>query len=172
MFDGTEWLWLNGSIGIDTDAHFGDRGICSHDNNPSARASSMSAYDTITGDLLLFGGYGYDDGEQEGVVCHKITDIKFILKLQGILNDFWRWNSNGWCWIAGSNQTDVEGDYFSKQQNPGGRFASGMYFNNVKNHVVLFGGHSIDWKGEEGELMNDIYIHGEFARKHERSVDF
>src|SRR5262249_32870383 len=83
-----EWTWMNGSKSSDKAGVYGILGIPDADNTPGSRYMSASWIDS-SGNLWMFGGYGYDGGAF-GI---------------GILNDLWKYNTqiNEWTWMKGAN---------------------------------------------------------------------
>jgi N-acetylneuraminic acid mutarotase len=86
-FDTTlqEWIWMGGSntgaFGV-----YGTMGVAAAGNVPGSRTSSVGWVDK-TGNLWLFGGWGYDSAGTFGV-----------------LNDLWEYNtsSGNWVWVGGN----------------------------------------------------------------------
>jgi N-acetylneuraminic acid mutarotase len=72
--DNDLWTWISGSDRINKPGIYGTKGVPAADTTPGTRNGSVAWVDS-TGDLLLFGGYGYDI----------LKDIK------GYLNDLWRY---------------------------------------------------------------------------------
>ncbi len=58
-FDGTYWTWMSGSNANNQPGYYGTMGSPNAANVPGARDDSISWTDS-TGELWLFGGYGYD----------------------------------------------------------------------------------------------------------------
>jgi len=92
-----EWTWMGGNGTGDQSGTYGTLGTPASGNIPGSRTNPSSWMDS-SGNLWLFGGWGYDSG---GAV--------------GWLNDLWKYNpsTNQWTWIAGSS---TEG---SKSGQPG-----------------------------------------------------
>lgn len=74
-FNGSVWEWVSGSNTVSESGTYGTQGIANSDNAPGARIYSVSCTDT-SGNLWLFGGYGYDN-----------------LGNDGNLNDLWKFGS-------------------------------------------------------------------------------
>ena len=70
-FDGTNWTWMSGANIANQPGVYGTKGIADSANVPGSRRSSVSWIED-SGDLCLFGGYGYDSAW-----------------LLGYLNDLW-----------------------------------------------------------------------------------
>ena len=58
-FDGSQWMWVSGSSNASQDGVYGTKGVASSSNVPGARFGAVSWTDS-SGNLLLFGGDGYD----------------------------------------------------------------------------------------------------------------
>lgn len=102
------WTWVSGSnIGTPngsadgTPGIYGTLGIPSAMNSPSGRSGSASWTDS-TGNLWLFGGYGFDS-----------------TGAPGYLNDLWKFNPSNaeWTWVSGSNTANAPG-VFGTQGTP------------------------------------------------------
>ena len=59
------WTWVGGNNIIDASGVYGTQGIPISSNVPGARVSSVIWTDS-SGNLWLFGGYGYDSNGNEG----------------------------------------------------------------------------------------------------------
>jgi len=75
---------------------YGTGGKASSSNVPGARYPAVGWTDA-SGNLWLFGGWGYDiDGNQ------------------GFLNDLWKYSGGQWTWVNGSNLVNANGTYGTK----------------------------------------------------------
>jgi hypothetical protein len=68
-----------------------------------------------------------------------------ICLISGHLNDLWKFESEEWVWVSGSNTTNQNGIYGEKgipdsSNVPGGRYHSVSWIDNSGN-MWLFGGH-------------------------------
>jgi N-acetylneuraminic acid mutarotase len=113
-------------------------------NVPGARWGSVSWIDS-TGNLWLFGGYGYDS---TGTLS--------------VLNDLWRYNPvNGqWTWGSGSNIVKAGGVYGTQgmataSNVPGARMGSVSWIDGAED-LWLFGGFGYDSAGSFNQL-NDLW---------------
>ena len=77
----TQWTWESGSNALDANGNYGTQGAASASNVPGARYDSSSWTDA-SGNLWLFGGYGYD-----------------LTGGAGYLNDLWRYTPGTGQWI-------------------------------------------------------------------------
>jgi len=165
-----EWAWMSGSSTVtvpsggtctaDFDCGqpgvYGKLGTPAPGNVPGGHYSAVSWADS-SGNLWLFGGYGYDANGTFGV-----------------LNDLWEFNpsTNEWEWMGGSSTTPENGP--CGQSDPCGQ--SGVYgtlgtpapgnipgsrvgalsWTESSGHLWLFGGSGYDANGNLGEL-NDLW---------------
>jgi N-acetylneuraminic acid mutarotase len=125
-FDGTNWTWVSGFNVTNKPGVYGTKGVAASDNVPGARDYSVSWTDA-SGNLWLFGGYGY---AASGSV--------------GYLNDLWKFNGTNWTWVSGSNTTNQPGVYGTKgvadQNNvPGARYVA-VSWTDASGNLWLFGG--------------------------------
>ena len=149
-----EWAWMGGSStvpGYDDGQPgvYGTLGTPAAGNIPGGRMSAASWTDG-SGQLWLFGGFGYDgEGNSD------------------VLNDLWEYNpsTNEWTWRGGSstvpcNDCSQPGAYgalgmAAAGNTPGGRqYTAGWTDNN--GQLWLFGGYGFDANGNAGDL-NDLW---------------
>ena len=141
-FDGTNWTWVSGSDIIDQIGNYGIKGIPDATNIPGSRWGSISWIDS-SGNLWLFGGYGYDSpGDSDK------------------LNDLWKFDGINWTWISGSNIINKNGIYGTmgnpdSANIPGSRWGSISWIDSSGN-LWLFGGCGYDSVGNENYL-NDLW---------------
>ena len=64
-YSGGEWTWMNGADVGNQAGTYGQNGQAASSNVPAARTGSGSWTDT-SGNLWLFGGYGYDSQGSQG----------------------------------------------------------------------------------------------------------
>jgi hypothetical protein len=140
------WTWVSGS---NTANQYGVYGVTHPSVGvPGSRASSVSWRDN-SGNLWLFGGWGYDSiGESGG------------------LNDLWKGNfdNNGnwiWTWVSGNNAVNVSGTYGNKgvataSNMPGGRDSSVSWIDS-NNNLWLFGGRVYASAGVLLGCRNDLW---------------
>lgn len=60
----TYWSWISGSTSSNQMGVYGTKGIGSVSNFPGGRNMHSLTLDPRTGDLYLFGGYGYNSGKK------------------------------------------------------------------------------------------------------------
>lgn len=146
-YTSNQWVWINGDKTNSNQGIYGSQGISSPTNKPGSRYWSNMTL-TSSGDVLLFGGYGWSTSQ-----------------FNGNLNDLWKYNTstNEWTWVKGSNAMNPIGNYGIMNQpaitnNPGGTFASASWTDGSYN-LWLFGGYGFDGGNNIGEL-NDLWKYG------------
>jgi N-acetylneuraminic acid mutarotase len=139
-----EWTWVSGSDAPDAPGVSGTQGTGATGNSPGARVAVVSWTDS-SGDLWLFGGYGYGG-----------------LSNPGALNDLWQYNpgTGVWTWIDGSSTIAANGTYGTQGtpasgNGPGAREQAVGWVDSSGN-FWLFGGYGFDAFGEHAEL-NDLW---------------
>src|SRR6202034_2147530 len=78
-----EWTWMSGSMSANQWGIYGTVDQASASNVPGARQSPVTWTDT-SGNLWLFGGYGYDS-------------VGTLLPM----NDLWKYSWSQWTWVSG-----------------------------------------------------------------------
>ena len=138
------WTQENTSSSPNLPGVYGTRGAPGTGNLPGARNDSVSWIDH-SGNLWLFGGYGYDS-----------------VGLAGELNDLWEYNPTAktWTWVSGSNQANQTGVYGTRgtpstSNVPGARLASVSWID-LTGNLWLFGGQGYAASGSLGDL-NDLW---------------
>jgi N-acetylneuraminic acid mutarotase len=139
-----QWTWFSGSSSTNASSVYGTEGTSAAGNVPGARYGA-SAWTDSSGNLWLFGGYGYD---ATGVT--------------GRLNDLWRYTPGTglWTWVGGSNAHDASGIYGSQGTAaagniPGARYSAAAW-TDLSGNLWLFGGFGYDVAGAVGKL-NDLW---------------
>jgi N-acetylneuraminic acid mutarotase len=87
-----QWAWMSGSSTFaGTSQVYGQLGVPAAGNTPGSRYESAGWVDA-SGNLWLFGGYGYEP------FAGGVSD--------GLLNDLWTFNTtaNEWTWMGGSDE--------------------------------------------------------------------
>ena len=141
-FDGANWTWVSGSNTYNQAGSYVTKGTADAGNVPGARASSVSWIDS-SGNLWLFGGWGYDSAGNVG-----------------LLNDLWKFDGANWTWVSGSKTYNQAGSYVTKGTAaagnvPGARSSSVSWIDSSGN-LWLFGGWGYDSAGNVG-LLNDLW---------------
>jgi hypothetical protein len=140
-WDGTNWTWVSGSDGINQQGTYGAKGVAAPANVPGARYGSTSWTDA-SGNLWLFGGYGYPASSA------------------GRLNDLWKWDGTSWTWVSGSDGADQHGTYGTRKVTapgnvPGARDYS-VSWTDASGNLWLFGG----WGNattQDNCFLNDLW---------------
>ncbi len=137
-----KWTWIKGNNTAGQFSLYGTQGLANAANKPGAAYSSVSWTDT-SGNLWLFGGYGYTNSSL------------------GFLNSIWKYNlsTNEWTWIKGDNTVNKPGIYGSQgianiANNPGARYGS-QTWTDANGNLWLFGGYGYD--GTVSGILNDIW---------------
>lgn len=141
-----EWTWVSGSSTADASADYGSQRVAAPTNVPGAHGSSLAWTDT-SGNLWMFGGYGYDS-----------------TGTQGWLNALWEYTpaTGMWTWLGGSATLNANGVYGTQgvaaaTNVPGARALGpngGLHASG--GNVWLFGGYGYDSTGTQGWL-NDLW---------------
>lgn len=122
-----EWTWVGGSATANARGVYGTQGVAAATNMPGAR-DDEAYWTDASGNLWLFGGYGYDSA---GAL--------------GELNDVWKYSPAAamWTWVAGSDTANANGVYgtlgvAAAANIPGAREVTATWVEN--GDVWLFGG--------------------------------
>jgi N-acetylneuraminic acid mutarotase len=141
-----QWTWMSGDNTLSVNGVYGTKGVASATNKPGGREASVTWSDA-SGNLWLFGGYGYG--------ASGYSDV---------LSDMWKYNiaSNQWTWMKGNNTTATLGVYGTQgtaaaANNPGGRLGSSSW-KDASGKFWLFGGSGYD-DGSYGfsDYLNDLW---------------
>jgi len=138
------WSWVSGGNADNASGIYGVEGTAAANNVPGARYSASSWIDA-SGNLWLFGGYGYDS---TGVI--------------GYLDDLWKFSpaSGQWTWVSGGDMANGSGIYGTQfiaasGNVPGARYSASAW-TDAAGYLWLFGGHGYDATGDVGNL-NDLW---------------
>ena len=139
-------VWIGGSDTAGAIGIYGTQGSASSSNVPGARDSGISWTDA-TGNLWLFGGYGYG-----------------AVGAANVLSDLWEYSpaSGEWTWYNGPTSAGSRGvygtQYVAAATNiPGARAASNAW-KDASGDFWLFGGDGYDSAGSYGGL-NDLWMY-------------
>ena len=136
------WTFISGDDSVNQSGVYGIQNTADELNIPGAREYSISWIDS-SGNLWLFGGYGYDASGH-----------------LGYLNDLWKFDGTNWTWISGYNARNQSGVYGTLgtadgSNIPGAREYS-MSWIDSSNNLWLFGGYGYDINGDLDDL-NDLW---------------
>jgi hypothetical protein len=151
-FNGGDWIWMGGADTANQVGVYGTSGTAALTNIPGARSGAVSWTDS-SGNLWLFGGYGY--GSVSGMV--------------GSLNDLWEYTPappnqdvvvGEWTWVGGSNLLSQIGTYGTQgvpapNNVPGARTGAVSWIDTSGN-FWLFGGNGQASAPSPGPL-NDLW---------------
>jgi hypothetical protein len=151
-FDGTNWTWMNPTHVPATETNvINQQGIYDATlgtPGPGARYYA-SAWVDISGNMWLFGGYGYDHDK----LAHGL----------GYLNDMWKFDGTNWTWMRGANFINMNGIYGPymglplASTTPGARFSAVAWAQN-SGYLFLFGGYGYDSVPADGlGYLNDLW---------------
>jgi len=139
-----QWTWVSGSNTTNQGGVYGTSGIASANNLPGARQMSI-AWKDLSGDLWLFGGWGY------------------VGPPFGRLNDLWKYNitTNQWTWMAGANAINQSGTYgtmgVGATTNISGARRMSISWTDNTGKLWAFGGNGYDDIDSLG-LLNDLWM--------------
>jgi len=122
------WTWMKGDNTTNDYGIYGTQGVAASTNKPGAREGCDMSWTDTSGNLWLFGDYGYNASSQ------------------GYLSDLWKYDpvANQWTWVNGDNTLNSVAVYGTKgvatsTNNPGARHVSETWTDNSGN-LWLFGG--------------------------------
>jgi len=143
----TPWLYQAGSRTAKAAGTYGTKGVAAAGNVPGARDGG-AAWTDPSGDLWLFGGYGYDS---TGTL--------------GYLGDLWKYSTAAgeWTWVAGSQVAGTAGTYGSlglaaAANAPGARQGASTWTDATTGVLWLFGGFQSQ-SGIPGGQLNDLWAY-------------
>jgi len=127
-----QWAWIKGPATPNNTGHYGTLGIEDPSNLPPARGFGAASWTDTTGNLWMFGGYAYING-----------DIYYA--------DLWRFNpeTKNWMWVKGPQQPDqvpvrgIQGIQ-DPANHPGSRSEMISTWVDHENNLWLFGGITFD----------------------------
>ena len=137
------WAWISGGNADNASGVYGTTGTVSSSNVPGARQAASSWTDS-SGNLWLFGGYGYDSTGNLGA-----------------LDDLWQFNASSkeWTSVGGASVANSVGVYGTQGttaagDEPGARQAASSWIDSSGN-LWLFGGAG---NGSSGNgYLNDLW---------------
>lgn len=137
-----EWAWMKGPNTPSNNGTYGTLSVSGANNNPGGRQTPVTWTDA-SGNLWLFGGYGFDS-------------IGALLPM----NDMWKYSGGQWAWTSGPNIGGQNGTYGTLgvpaiTNIPGAR-AYAVSSTDGSGDLWLFGGNGYDSTGKEASL-NDLW---------------
>ena len=144
------WTWVNGDQTAGTYGTYGSALFPPSGGTPGARQSAAAWADN-SGNLWLFGGYGYDSAQV--LVTDPLPNV-------GMLNDLWEYSpkTNAWTWIMGSYLAGAGGSYGTKgidasSNTPGSR-AGSIFWTDKNGTFWLLGGNYFNdlWRFDPDSL--------------------
>jgi hypothetical protein len=144
------WTWMGGSQLTNQSGSYGTAGAGAASNVPGARDSAVGWTDT-SGNLWLFGGFGYDS---TGTACFNIVNASCYL------NDLWEYKAGQWIWMGGPNTANDPGSFgteglASASNYPSARQNASAWMD-LAGNVWIFGGNGIDSSSNQN-LLNDVW---------------
>ncbi len=132
----------SGTGGENVAGVYGTQGTAASTNLPGGRWGATAKLDG-SGNLWMFGGYGYDSA---GTL--------------GLLNDLWEYSGGEWTWISGSNLANPDGVYGTQgtaasSNVPGGRQVASSWID-ANGNFWVFGGYNLSSTGEPN-AFNDLW---------------
>jgi N-acetylneuraminic acid mutarotase len=139
------WTWIQGSNLTNQPGVYGTLGVANSSNTPGSRYGSVACKDN-SGNLWMFGGYGYDG----------VTNL-------GYLNDLWKFNTSTgqWTWVKGSDQIS-QASVFGTQSipssttTPGGRYICASW-SDSNNDLYIQGGYGVSTNPAGPDQLNDTW---------------
>lgn len=139
-----QWTWMSGNNTVNNRGVYGTKGVVAATNVPGARMAQSITTDN-SGNVWLFGGYGFDG-----------------VGTLGYLNDLWKFNpyTTQWTWIAGNNTADAQPIYnillaTGTNAQPGSRYYPCIAAD-ASGNIWVFGGYGYDANGNKG-AMDDLW---------------
>ena len=149
-----QWTWMSGLNVGGQPGIYGTLGQAALTNIPGARWGSVSWTDT-SGNLWLFGGYGYAASSAEVDTLNDLWEYTPAQQIQGQ-----QFVPGVWTWMGGSSLTAQPGTYgaqgtASPGNIPGARYGA-VSWTDASGNVWLFGGNGVALPGDLGDL-NDLW---------------
>ena len=139
------WTWMKGNNTFNNYSVYGTMGVPASANKPGGRETGGIEWTDASGNLWLYGGYGYPESGAAGM-----------------LNDLWKYDpvTNNWTWVNGDKTINNTGNYGTKgvaapSNKPGARYLGASWIDNSGN-LWLFGGNGYASTTTFGS-MNDLW---------------
>jgi N-acetylneuraminic acid mutarotase len=148
MFDpGTQlWTFVSGSPNRNNAGMYGNLGVANTNNLPGGRQNAVTWMNPSTGQVWMFGGFGYD-----------------YLGNPGNLNDLWMYDPGTqiWTWESGSQAVSAVGVYTPGGQ-PGARSTAFSWIDST-GRLWLFGGTIGNDVNNHAICLNDLWYYDPVA---------
>jgi N-acetylneuraminic acid mutarotase len=145
-----QWSWIGGTdvtAATVTQGNYGTQGTAAASNHPGGRYDAATWVDA-SGNLWLFGGYGYDANPSDPLAW---------------LNDLWKYSpSSGlWTWMGGSSVSGASPSYgirgiAASTNDPGARQDTATWTDSAGN-LWMFGGYGHNFAGTGGAYFSDLW---------------
>ncbi|MGB0429940.1 MAG: choice-of-anchor D domain-containing protein, partial [Bacteroidia bacterium] len=141
-WNGSQWTWVDGDDDRNQSGSYGTQGKAASGNVPGGRRRCSYWLDG-SGNMTIYGGYGYDaDGNL------------------GELNDMWTWDGANWAWTSGEKTYQEPGNFgtlgtSSSDNYPGAKHSMVSWIDNSGN-LWLMGGEGYDANSTLG-YANDLW---------------
>ncbi len=143
----SQWVWIGGSSSGNQSGVYGTLGIPAAGNVPGGRERAANWIDS-TGNLWLFGGFGYD---ANGNI--------------GDLNDLWEFNpsTSHWTWMGGASTINRSGAYGTLLTPAAGKVPgtrnTAQFWTDSSGNFWLFGGYGYGDNTNTYEgLLDDLWV--------------
>jgi hypothetical protein len=143
-----QWTWVSGDQTYNSRGVYGVKGMPAAANKPGARSGS-STWTDASGNLWLFGGFGFGNSGDD--------------YYYGELNDLWKYNiaTNQWTWVSGDSTIHSYGIYGIKgtsaiANKPGGRYGAANWID-ASGNLWLFGGGG--YGASTANRLNDLWVY-------------
>lgn len=149
-FQGGQWTWVSGGNLANQNGVYGTQLVAAASNVPGSRWGPVG-WTGPTGNLWLFGGWGYDSTATHGT---------------GFLNDVWEYNVSAgqWTWWKGSSNVNQNGAYVTHlsfvDNVAGARRGTSRWLPDSLGYVWMFGGQGYDASSATGNgYLNDLWTY-------------
>ena len=148
-----QWTWMKGPATTDMAGIYGTMGIPSANNFPGSRCGGIATWTDTTGNLWMFGGFGYDVNG----ISYKLSDV-------------WRYEpaTNEWTWMSGSEYTGAPPDFGTYQNSginvtPGNHGESTCSWKDTNDNFWVYGGDDYSGYGKSSAMFKYDYSINEWA---------
>ena len=151
-----QWKWVSGGNLANLNGTYGTQLAAAAGNVPGSRWSGVGWADS-TGNLWLFGGWGYGSTLGQGT---------------GFLNDVWEYVPaiSQWVWWKGSSNVNQNGSYKTPRDplnynipytnnTPGGRRGMAFWPQDNLDYIWIFGGQGFDATSTNNDYLSDYWTY-------------